>query len=141
MRHSRLLASILALTLAGLTIGTATAWLSDSETITYEISAASDFGDEPVEKVWVCKLVGPPDEPKVKEGDNPIHVSADSIEAEEAFSDTHPSYVVESGDVECEIPAPEESGSGDASTEGSNVDEAELDEPEGEQSTDPETDD
>lgn len=139
MTRSRLLASILTLTLAGLTIGVATAWLSDSETITYEISAASDFGDEPAEEVWVCKLVGPPDEPSVKEGDNPIRVSADSINAQEAFSDTHPSYVVESGDVECEIPDPEESGSGDSSTEGSNADEA--DEPKEEGSTNPETGD
>lgn len=141
MRHSRLLGSILVLTLAGLSIGAATAWLSDSETITYEISAASDFSGVPDEKVWVCKLVGPPHDPKVKEGGNPIHVEADSVEAREAFSDTHPSYVVESGDVECEIPDPEESGSDDSSTEGTNVDEAELDEPEGEEPTDPETDD
>lgn len=141
MTRWRLLVGILALSLAGLTIGAAAAWLSDSETITYEINAASDFGDASVEKVWVCKLIGPPHDPKVKEGDNPIHVSADSNDAQETFSDSHPSYVVEDGDVEREIPDPEEPGSDDSNTESTNVDQTEPDELEEEGSTDPDTDD
>lgn len=88
----------------------------------------------------MCKLVRPPDGPKVNEGDNPIHVSADSNDAQEAFSDSHPSYVVEGGDVECEIPDPEEPGSEESSTESTNVDQTEPDELE-EGSTDPDIDD
>lgn len=103
MRHTRLLASILSIALAALSVGVATAWYSDSAAINYQISAASDFGDEPDEKVWVCKLIGPPDDPQVKEGKNPIHVSVNSIHAEEGFSDAHPSYVVEHGNVECSV--------------------------------------
>ncbi len=103
---------MLVVALAALSMGTATAWLADSATVRFEITAADDFGPDLAEKVWVCKLVGPPDNPIVKPGRNPIHVSVDSIDAEEGFSDAHPSYVVDSGDVACEVPdaseAPEE---------------------------------
>lgn len=85
-------------------MGTATAWFSDSETVRFEITAADDFASGTGEKVWVCKLVGPPENPSVKPGKNPIHVSIDSIDAEEGFADAHPSYVVEHGDVVCEVP-------------------------------------
>ncbi len=105
MRNTRLLVSMLLVALAALSVGVATAQWSDSETITYEITAAGDFADEPEEKVWVCKLVGPPHDPKVKKGENPIHVSVNSIDAEEGFSDAHPSYVVEHGNVGCSVPA------------------------------------
>lgn len=104
MRTRRVLASILVVALGGVSVGVATAWYSDSGTIEYQISAASDFGGEPDEKVWVCKLTGPPHDPEVKKGDNPIHVSVNSAHAEEGFSDAHPSYVVEHGDVECSVP-------------------------------------
>lgn len=104
MRTRRVLASILVVALGGVSVGVATAWYSDSGTIEYQISAASDFGSESDEKVWVCKLIGPPHDPQVMEGKNPIHVSLSSIHAEEGFSDAHPSYVVEHGDVECSVP-------------------------------------
>lgn len=112
MRRKRLLVSVLVVALAALSMGTATAWLADSATVRFEITAADDFGPDLAEKVWVCKLVGPPDNPIVKPGRNPIHVPVDSIDAEEGFSDAHPSYVVDSRDVVCEVPdaseAPEE---------------------------------
>lgn len=104
MRNRRLLASLVAVALAAVSMGTATAWFSDSATIRFEITAADNFGPGTGEKVWVCKLVGPPDDPSVKPGKNPIHVSVESIDAEEGFSDAHPSYVVEHGDVVCEVP-------------------------------------
>lgn len=104
MGRTRILASVLVVALAGMSLGVATAWFSDSETIAYQISAASDFGEEVEEKVWVCRLVGSPDDPEIKAGENPIHVSVNSTDAEEGFSDAHPSYVVEDGEVECEVP-------------------------------------
>jgi len=127
MKTSRILASVLVVALAGMSLGVATAWFSDSETITYQISAASDFGDEAEEKVWVCKLVGSPDELEVKDGKNPIHVSVNSTDADEGFSDAHPSYVVEDGDVECEVPDLEEPDTDHASIEDPDqVDQAEA---------------
>lgn len=108
MTRIRLLASVLIITLAILSIGTAEAWLSDSGTLRRTISAApgSTHQDDP--KVWVCTLVGPPHDPSVKEGRNPIKVSTYSIQAEEGFSDAHPSYVVENGGAKCEVPQGEE---------------------------------
>lgn len=104
MRRNRILASLVAIVLAALSIGTATAWFSDSETMRFEITAAGHFDNEGG-KVWVCKLVGPPDDLRVKPGKNPIHVSVNSLDANEGFSDAHPSYVVAHGDVVCEVPA------------------------------------
>ncbi|HEU4895367.1 MAG TPA: hypothetical protein VFT85_05980 [Acidimicrobiia bacterium] len=102
MRRNRVLASSIAVALAVFSIGTATAWFSDSASIRFEISAADDFDD--VGKVWVCKLIGPADDPILKPGKNPIHVSAGSLDAQEGFSDAHPSYIVEHGDVVCVVP-------------------------------------
>jgi hypothetical protein len=104
MRRNRVLASLITVALAALSIGTATAWFSDSATIRFEISAADDFDGDDRGKVWVCKLIGPPEDPSVKPGQNPIHVSAGSLDAEEGFSDAHPSYVVEHGEVVCAVP-------------------------------------
>lgn len=104
MRRNRLLASLVAMALAAVSIGTATAWFSDSETLRFEITAADDFDHASGEKIWVCKLIGPPDNPSVKPGKNPIQVSVNSVDGDEGFSDTHPSYIVEHGDVVCEIP-------------------------------------
>lgn len=103
MRLSRALASVLALALAAYSITTVTAWHSDSETMTIGISAASDFGDDHG-NVWVCKLVGSGANLRVAPGRNPIHVSISSATAEEGFSDAHPSYVVDSDHVTCEVP-------------------------------------
>jgi hypothetical protein len=102
MNRSRLLASVLVVVLAVVSIGTATAWFSDSAILQFEITAAPDFDPDGHDKVWVCKLIGPPEDPWVKPGKNPIHVSIESTDAEEAFTDSHPSYIVEHGDVECE---------------------------------------
>jgi hypothetical protein len=104
LRRNRFLVSLVTVALAALSIGTATAWFSDSATIRFEISAAEDFGSDDGGKVWVCKLIGPPDNPSVKAGKNPIHVSVNSVDAEEGFSDAHPSYVVEHGHVICIVP-------------------------------------
>lgn len=137
MRHRRVLASILALALAVLSIGTATAWLSDSATLQYQISAASDFGDghedEAHEEVWVCKLTSQPRDPSVKEGKNPIYVGVDSTHAQNGLSDAHPSYIVESGDVECEAPDKEEEGENDNHSEEDEQEQRrDNDQPEGE---------
>jgi hypothetical protein len=104
LRRNRFLVSLVTVALAALSIGTATAWFSDSATIRFEISAANDFGDDDGGKVWVCKLTGPPSSPSLKPGKNPIHVSVDSVDAEEGSSNEHPSYVVEHGDVVCTVP-------------------------------------
>lgn len=103
MKRQQVVVSLLAIALVALSIGTATAWFADSETLRFEITAAGDFEDVET-KVWVCKIVGPPDDLQVKPGVNPIHVSANSLDADDAFSDTHPSYVVENGDVVCVVP-------------------------------------
>ena len=108
MRRNRILASLVTVALAAVSIGTATALFSDSATIRFEISAADDFGGNDGAKVWVCKLIGPPDNPSVKAGKNPIYVSANSVDADEGFSDAHPSYVVEHGDVICALPGQDE---------------------------------
>ena len=113
MRRNRFLASLVTVALAALSIGTATAWFSDSATIRFEISAADDFGGSDGDKVWVCKLIGPPDDPRVKAGKNPIHVSVNSVDADEGFSDAHPSYVVEHSDVICTVPGADESPESD----------------------------
>jgi hypothetical protein len=104
VKHARLLVSTLVVPLAILSLGVATAWLSDSGTFHHTITAAESFSGS-TEKVWVCKLVGPPDDPHVAEGKNPIHVSANSVDADDAASDDHPSYVAEDGEVECKVPA------------------------------------
>jgi hypothetical protein len=104
MKYLRLLVSTMVLALAVLSLGIATAWLSDSGALHHRITAAPSFATTSSE-VWVCKLVGPPDHPHVKEGKNPIHVSVDSVEAEHGFSDAHPSYVVDDGKAECKVPA------------------------------------
>jgi hypothetical protein len=109
MKHARLLVSTLVVALAILSLGVATARLSDSGTIRHSITAAESFSGS-TDKIWVCKLVGPPDDPRVAEGTNPIQVSADSVDADDAFSDAHPSYVVEDGEIECEVPDKSESG-------------------------------
>lgn len=55
------------------------------------------------DKVWVCKFVGSEREGyELKDGENPIHVSRSSTDGEEAFADAHPSFVVDSGDADCE---------------------------------------
>ena len=113
MRRNRFFASLVTVALAAFSIGTATAWFSDSATIRFEISAADDFGGNHGAKVWVCKLIGPPDNPSVKRGKNPIHVSANSVDASEGFSDAHPSYVVEHGDVICTVPDGDQSPESD----------------------------
>jgi hypothetical protein len=105
MRRNRVLASLITVTLAALSIGSATAWFSDSATLRFEISAADDFDGSDGGTVWVCKLIGPSNAPTLKPGKNPIHVAANSLDAEEAFSDAYPSYVVEHGDVVCLVPA------------------------------------
>lgn len=106
MRRRRILASLVVVTLALLAIDTANAWMSGSQSVRFEITAADfDQPDDTGGKVWVCKLIGPPDEPRVKPGKNPIHVSIASLDAEQAFSDAHPSYVVEHAEVECAVPA------------------------------------
>jgi hypothetical protein len=108
MTRMRLLASLLLIGLAGSSIGAMGAWFSDSGALRFEIEAADDFGGEEPAKVWVCKLVGPPGSTKVKEGKNPIHVSINSTDADQGFSDAHPSYIVENGDVVCVVPTPDE---------------------------------
>lgn len=112
MRRTRLLSLLLIVGLvATVSLATATAWYSDSETFTHQVTASDDFGGA-TPKVWVCKLVGPPEDPSLAPGNNPIEVSLDSLDALEGFADAHPSYVVESGDVECEVPEIESSESG-----------------------------
>ena len=116
MTRFRLGISLIAIGLASLGVGAATAWFSDSGTIQFDILAAVDFGHHDEEaNVWVCKLVGPPDSPSLAPGKNPIHVSSNAVDAEEGFSDAHPSYVVEHGDVECVVPAPDEPGTSEVS--------------------------
>ncbi|MFP3915704.1 MAG: hypothetical protein ACLFWM_12570 [Actinomycetota bacterium] len=103
----RLAVMVMCLALAALMIRAAFAPLSDRGEFEYRITAADHFGDgdreEPGERVWVCRVVGPPGNLRVKEGENPIHVSVASSEALEAFAGSHPSYVVEEGE-ECVWP-------------------------------------
>ena len=94
--------------LAGLiaaTTGGASAYFSDSGSVEVQISAASVTTVPPSlpQKVWVCKMVGPPDNPRLAPGENPIHVSVNSLDAQNGFSDAHPSYVVDEG-AECVVP-------------------------------------
>lgn len=62
------------------------------------ISTASSFpGDDPIDElVWVCKLVGPPGNPQLQPGENPIQVSA-SATTDGKFNDAHGSPVVPAG--------------------------------------------
>ena len=59
--------------------------------------AAANEG-QGAEKVWVCKMVGQPGDARPSTGLNPIHVSENSTDAQEAFSDAHPSFVVSGPD-------------------------------------------
>lgn len=115
------MASTLIVALAALSLSVATAWFSDSGELHHSISAAPSFGERP-DKVWVCRLVGPMDDPRVADGKNPIFVSVNSVEGEHAFSDAHPSYVVDNGETECHTPdaafEPEESVVEGAAPEG-----------------------
>ena len=95
MRRVRLV--LLALLVAGVGVvmaGSAIGWMSDSGEFHWSITVAR----APEETVWVCKMVGPPDDPHLAPGENPIEVSVNSASAAEAFSDAHPSYVVEEGE-------------------------------------------
>lgn len=65
--------------------------------------------------VWVCKLVGPLDHPQLAAGRDPIQVSVESPVADDAYSDSHPSYIVDDGNVECELPLGAGSPTGDPS--------------------------
>lgn len=67
----------------------------------HQISTASSFpGDEPDEPadelVWVCKLVGPPGNPQLQGGQNPIRVSSNAT-SEGHMNDAHGSPVVPAG--------------------------------------------
>lgn len=95
--------SALVLGLASLSLGVAHAWLSSSAGLHHTISAASSFG-ETSDEVWVCKLVGSTDDLRLAEGKNPIHVSVLSIDAQQGFSDNHPSYLVKDGESVCHVP-------------------------------------
>ena len=53
--------------------------------------------DDPDKMIWVCKVVGHPEQPRLI-GEDPLYVSVHSRDGREAFSDEHPSYVVEEGD-------------------------------------------
>lgn len=61
---------------------------------------------EPEKMVWVCKIVGSPGDYRVKEGKNPIYVSVNSTDADEAFADSHPSYIVDGEDSACTYTPP-----------------------------------
>lgn len=100
-----LLVAVLILGVGGLLTLGATAWMSDSGSISWMITAAdTEEPTEPQETVWVCKMIGPPGDARLKQGENPIEVGLDSTDAEEAFSDAHPSFVVDPGE-DCEKPS------------------------------------
>lgn len=87
------------------TIGGTSAYFSDSGSVEVQVSAASVTTVSPSlpKKVWVCKMVGTPDNPRLAPGKNPIHVSVNSVDAHNGFSDAHPSYIVDEG-AECVVP-------------------------------------
>lgn len=131
MRVDRRLVSLLLVALAGVSLGVATAWMSDSGTFNYTVTAAAPEGDGG-DRIWTCKLAGPPAEPKLAPGQNPLQVSVNSVDAQDAFSDAHPSYVVESGEIVCvepdtEAAAPTQVESEQATDLGSEPDEATAD--------------
>ncbi len=81
------------------------AWFSASASRTYTITTGTWDNDaedgDPEEpdtssKVWGCKLVGPPGQPQLSRGENPIRVVASST-SDGRFSDGHGSPVVEEG--------------------------------------------
>lgn len=84
---------------------------TSSATVGITIQAAEDFPSEDPqededptdeeEKVWICKLVGQPDNPNLAEQNNPRQVSASATD-NGVFNDKHGSPVVDDGDVDCD---------------------------------------
>lgn len=123
MNRSTRLAVWVLTALAALSVSPSFAFFSDSGSFARSFTAAGDFADtdpDTDEKVWVCKIVGPPGGYFLKPGKNPIHVSVNSVDAEEGFSDAHPSYIVEPGET-CtwprEEPGAEPRAAGDGTDE------------------------
>lgn len=116
----RALVMVIVLGLAAVTIPAAFAYFSEVGTFRYTITAAHDFGGDDdgdqEEKVWVCKVVGHPEDPRLKEGKNPIRVGVDSADARDGFSDEHPSFIVD-GHMECEW-QPEDENPAESETNG-----------------------
>lgn len=101
-----LLIAAIALTAGAVPAG---AWFSASTSLTYTITTGTwdndTDNDDPEEsdttsKVWVCKLVDQPGQPRLSQGKNPIRVNASST-SDGRFSDDHGSPVVEEG-FDCE---------------------------------------
>ena len=82
--------------------------------------AAANEG-QGAEKVWVCKMVGQPGDARPSTGLNPIHVSENSTDAQEAFSDAHPSFVV-SGPDDSSCPPGDDDDNGGNGGNGDNGD-------------------
>lgn len=115
-RLTRIALAVIVAALAASTIAPSFGFFSDSGSWRYTVTAAGVSGDGQQDetsdevtdeaadgKVWVCKVVGSPGNYFLAPGENPIHVSVHSVDAQEGFSDAHPSYVVQPGE-ECTWP-------------------------------------
>lgn len=74
--------------------------------VTYSITTAERL-DPDEGQVWVCKLTGPPDEPRLARGENPIEVAPEAI-TDDHLNDQHHSPVVEEGTDCDEVWPPDE---------------------------------
>lgn len=101
--------------------------------VTYSITTAERF-DPDEDRVWVCKLTGPPDEPRLARGENPIEVAPEAT-TDDHLNDQHGSPVVDE-DTDCdEVWPPDEDRDARSQDEG-DTEQARIDEGDEDDGTD-----